>query len=81
MGTGDHQSQLRGHAHRVGSAMSIRPCPKCQHDTPRLLEAASTDAAVNFYRCTRCGHVWNVSKYYPDGPIWDVTRDAPTSSK
>ena len=43
--------------------MSIRPCPKCQHDTPRLLEGASQDAAVYVYRCDQCGHVWNVSKY------------------
>ncbi len=57
--------------------MPNRPCPKCEADTSRLLESASTDASVNFYRCDRCGHVWNASKYDPDGPIWDVTVDRP----
>ena len=57
--------------------VNARSCPKCQSDNPRFLEGASYEAAVNFYLCLKCGHVWNVSKRDPDGPIYDVTEDAP----
>ena len=54
----------------------IRPCPKCD-GPPRLLEAASHESPVYFYRCTACGHVWTVPKRDPEGPIGHVTVEPP----
>jgi uncharacterized Zn finger protein len=53
--------------------MPIRPCPKCQTHTARQLEEVSLHASVWYYRCQNCGHVWNVLKTDPDGPVRDVT--------
>jgi transposase-like protein len=53
--------------------MPVRPCPKCEQPTPKHLEASSKDAQVNYYRCERCGYVWNVRKDHPAGPITPVT--------
>jgi hypothetical protein len=50
----------------------IQPCPKCQNLVPRWLEAPSTIAAVNYYRCPVCGHVWTISKD-GDGTITHIT--------
>ena len=55
--------------------MPFRPCPACQFQTPRLLEAASRDAHVHYYRCEACGRVWNIQKSNPDGPMVAVTVD------
>jgi hypothetical protein len=38
------------------------PCPSCDKPTPRLLDTSSKDAAVNYYRCDHCGHVWTIDK-------------------
>ena len=56
--------------------MLKRPC-QCQ-TSPRLLEGASAESRMNFYRCDTCGHVWTIPKNDPDGPIHIVTVDAPT---
>jgi len=37
-------------------------CPSCAHDRVRLLEASSREAAVNYYRCDVCAHVWVIAK-------------------
>lgn len=42
--------------------MSDRPCPNCHARVQRWLEAPSANAAVDYYRCEACGHVWTVSK-------------------
>ncbi len=42
--------------------MPIQPCPECHTPAPRLLEALSNDAHVNYYRCQQCGHVWTLPK-------------------
>jgi transposase-like protein len=42
--------------------MPNQPCPHCSADTPRLVEAPSQVASVNYYRCPQCGHVWTVAK-------------------
>jgi hypothetical protein len=42
--------------------MPTLPCPACKALTPRLLDAPSQYAAVNYYRCPACGHVWTVAK-------------------
>ena len=42
--------------------MPIRICPACEAETRRVLEGASADAYVWYYRCPRCGHAWSVSK-------------------
>lgn len=47
--------------------MPARPCPFCKHETPRLLDAASAGADVNYYRCDPCGAVWHVAKSNPRG--------------
>jgi uncharacterized Zn finger protein len=54
--------------------MPSRPCPICTTETVRLLDVASEDAYVNYYRCLNCGHVWTVPKSNPDGPIHHVTK-------
>lgn len=53
-------------------AIPIRPCPRCQTPTVRLLELASKQAWVFYYRCEVCGHVWNIPKNDPDAPPRDV---------
>lgn len=45
--------------------MPIQQCPSCGTDTPRLLDYPSKQAAVNYYRCPQCGHVWTISKDDP----------------
>ena len=40
-------------------------CPVCLEPTPRLLEASSQYANVNYYRCPKCAHVWTVAKDDP----------------
>jgi hypothetical protein len=42
--------------------MPIRPCPSCDKPTPRLLDAPTQFAEVNYYRCDHCGHVWTTDK-------------------
>jgi ssDNA-binding Zn-finger/Zn-ribbon topoisomerase 1 len=50
--------------------MPIRPCPNCEAQTPRVLDASSEGAVVWYYRCPSCGHIWTRPK---DGT--DVIRD------
>ena len=64
--------------------MPHRLCPKCSRDG-RLLESASENAWVFYYRCDDCGHVWSYEKKQPNAPPKDVTiepemkkADAPT---
>ncbi len=45
------------------------------------MEDISREARVWYYRCTACGHVWNVPKDPPDGPIQDVTLRTPQNAK
>ena len=54
--------------------MPIRPCPRCSHPTPRMLEECSKDAFVYYYRCGACGNVWSIQKQDPDVPIRSVTK-------
>jgi hypothetical protein len=53
--------------------MPSQPCPQCKAAAPRLLDATSKHASVLYYRCAKCGHVWTVPKYDPDGPITHIT--------
>jgi len=53
--------------------MPVRPCPQCRNPTARLLESASEHAHVWYYRCEKCGHVWNVPKNDPDATPRPVT--------
>lgn len=57
--------------------MPQRPCPACGTDTPRRLDSTSEVAAVNYYRCARCGHVWTVDKQDPS----IVTHITPLSER
>jgi hypothetical protein len=41
--------------------MPVLSCPNCRGLTPRELET-SARAAVNYYRCGECGHVWTTDK-------------------
>jgi len=58
--------------------MPHRLCPHCEHPG-RLLEAASRDAWVIYYRCDACGHVWAHDKQDVNSPRRDVTL--PVSGK
>jgi predicted RNA-binding Zn-ribbon protein involved in translation (DUF1610 family) len=53
-------------------AMPQWTCPTCQRPG-RLLESASANSLVNYYRCDRCGHVWAHDKCNPDDPPRDIT--------
>jgi hypothetical protein len=55
----------------------IRPCPSCGTPSPRLLEASSKDARVNYYRCPQCAHVFTVNK---EDPTW-ITHVTPHALK
>ena len=52
--------------------MPHRICPKCRIEG-QLLEAASSGAYVEYYRCAKCGHVWTHQKDNFDAPPRDVT--------
>ena len=57
--------------------MPTRPCPICQHTSPRYLPATSEHAVVSYYRCDPCGHVSTVPKDKPDAPPGHVTPPKP----
>jgi hypothetical protein len=38
-----------------------------------MVEAASIDAAVWYYRCPDCGHVWAIPKNDPHAAPQDIT--------
>ena len=43
--------------------MTSNQCPACHARTsPVLLESSSSNAAVNYYRCEHCAHVWTTPK-------------------
>lgn len=50
--------------------MPARMCPECAIPA-QYLSASSDSAAVDYYRCERCGHVWTVDK--TSGSRKDVT--------
>ena len=52
--------------------MPHRICPQCERPG-RLLEAASKQAWVIYYRCDACGHVWVYDKEDCNAPPRDVT--------
>ena len=52
--------------------MPHRICPQCERPG-RLLEAASAQAWVIYYRCDACGHVWAHDKENINSPRRDVT--------
>ena len=57
------------------------PCPNCQRVASCLLDSASHDARVDYYRCSSCGHVWNVPKDDPQAePRIVVQGREPTTS-
>jgi len=55
-----------------GCPMPHRTCPTCQRPG-RLLESASANSLVDYYRCDHCGHVWAHDKRNPDAPPRDIT--------
>jgi rubredoxin len=55
-----------------GARMPHRICPQCERPG-RLLEAASQQAWVIYYRCDACGHVWLYDKEDINAPPRDVT--------
>jgi Zn ribbon nucleic-acid-binding protein len=44
--------------------MTLARCPQCRL-MGNLLPAVSESAAVNYYRCAACGHVWCTDKRNP----------------
>ncbi len=59
--------------------MPHRKCPQCERPG-RLLEAASQDAWVMYYRCDTCSHVWAYDKEDVNSPRRDVTMFIPQRS-
>ena len=55
--------------------MPIYLCPNCARKGNSLTDT-STYAAVNYFRCNACGHVWTLSKTDPHAPPSAVTRVA-----
>jgi len=47
-------------------------CPRCSGKGCHLVES-SKNAAVDYHRCERCGHVWSRDKNNPKLPARDVT--------
>jgi hypothetical protein len=47
-------------------------CLICSH-VGRLLDEASRDAYVEYYRCDDCGHVWARDKQKPNAPPKSIT--------
>jgi predicted Zn finger-like uncharacterized protein len=46
-------------------------CPACQ--SPSIVTTAKVPDADTYWRCTKCGEVWNVSRsrnHYPGGRRW-----------
>jgi transposase-like protein len=60
------------HADTLGLYMTENTCPRCTSQG-RLLVESSKDAVVDYFRCDRCGHVWNRDKKNPNAPTRDVT--------
>jgi uncharacterized Zn finger protein len=52
-------------------------CPSCDKLAPRQLEESSRSDAVNYYRCSNCGHVWTIDKFNPA----KVTHVTPLTKK
>jgi hypothetical protein len=44
--------------------MPVQPCPACGA-SPRQLPFTSQLAAVTYYRCPKCAHVWAIRKDDP----------------
>jgi len=42
--------------------MPIQRCPSCDRPTLRLMDETIRDAAVNYYRCRNCDHIWTTTK-------------------
>jgi hypothetical protein len=64
-----------------GSSMPARPCPQCRVNTPRVLDWASDQAVVWYYRSDRCGGAWSVPRNDPDATPRLVTRPRPDSKE
>jgi hypothetical protein len=47
-------------------------CPICLRGSVHNLETVSRDAAVDYFICTSCMHVWNVPKG-ANAPVHHVT--------
>jgi transposase-like protein len=60
------------HTDTLGFYMTENTCPRCTSQG-RLLVESSKDAVVDYFRCDRCGHVWNRDKKNPNAPPRDVT--------
>lgn len=41
------------------------------------LDAASAEATVDYFRCSACGHVWNIAKNTPGAKPRSVTIKRP----
>jgi rubredoxin len=48
-------------------------CPVCGESGSQRLESASLHALVDYFRCIKCGHVWNVRKGDDPGKPRHVT--------
>ena len=49
--------------------MSVRPCPKCEIPTARMLASSNRPATIYYYHCERCGHIWSAARDFLDPTI------------
>jgi uncharacterized OB-fold protein len=54
-----------------------RSCPNCNAPGSHWLEISSKGAEVDYFRCTKCGHVWHIPKEGWPGEQRDVTERKP----
>jgi hypothetical protein len=45
---------------------TVANCPACDGASGRLLPFPSELSCADYYRCSKCGHVWTVNKERPD---------------
>ena len=48
------------------SMTTVANCPACDGASGRLLTFLSELFCADYYRCSKCGHVWTVSRERPD---------------
>ena len=54
--------------------VSSQACPDCHLSGSSHLGGISQEARVDYFRCAKCGHVWNVPKSGEAGTAGAVTE-------
>jgi hypothetical protein len=61
--------------------MSVRPCPKCQIPTARMLADSNRPAAIYYYHCERCGYIWSATSDFADQLVTGFPNRLDTSKR